>query len=310
MLHAALREILGTHVRQAGSLVAPDRLRFDFSHISSLTKEEILKTQNLINQKIRQNIKVQKTEDSYASAIEKGAIAFFGDKYESDVRLVEISNGNRFSFEVCGGTHVHGTGEVGSFYILDEFSIGSGLRRIEAVTGRSAEKVFSENYQTINSLSEILKTTDELLPDRVQGLLDELEDKRKQITDLETKNSLQEASILLENINTINDVSVLSSIIEVSSIDMLRKTSDWLRQKMKSGIVVLGSKIDDKPVCVVMISNDLVDLGYNAVDLAKSIGSHMGGGGGGKADSAQAGGRESEKLSEAISIVPSLLNKG
>ena len=115
MLHAALREILGTHVRQAGSLVAPDRLRFDFSHISSLTKEEILKTQNLINQKIRQNIKVQKTEDSYASAIEKGAIAFFGDKYESDVRLVEISNGNRFSFEVCGGTHVHGTGEVGSF---------------------------------------------------------------------------------------------------------------------------------------------------------------------------------------------------
>ena len=310
MLHAALREILGTHVRQAGSLVAPDRLRFDFSHISSLTKEEILKTQNLINQKIRQNIKVQKTEDSYASAIEKGAIAFFGDKYESDVRLVEISNGNRFSFEVCGGTHVHGTGEVGSFYILDEFSIGSGLRRIEAVTGRSAEKVFSENYQTINSLSEILKTTDELLPDRVQSLLDELEDKRKQITDLETKNSLQEASILLENINTINDVSVLSSIIEVSSIDMLRKTSDWLRQKMKSGIVVLGSKIDDKPVCVVMISNDLVDLGYNAVDLAKSIGSHMGGGGGGKADSAQAGGRESEKLSEAISIVPSLLNKG
>jgi len=310
MLHAALREILGTHVRQAGSLVAPDRLRFDFSHISSLTKEEILKTQNLINQKIRQNIKVQKTEDSYASAIEKGAIAFFGDKYESDVRLVEISNGNRFSFEVCGGTHVHGTGEVGSFYILDEFSIGSGLRRIEAVTGRSAEKVFSENYQTINSLSEILKTTDELLPDRVQGLLDELEDKRKQITDLETKNSLQEASILLENINTINDVSVLSSIIEVSSIDMLRKTSDWLRQKMKSGIVVLGSKIDDKPVCVVMISNDLVDLGYNAVDLAKSIGSHMGGGGGGKADSAQAGGRESGKLSEAISIVPSLLNKG
>ena len=150
---------------------------------------------------------------------------------------------------------------VNSFYILDEFSIGSGLRRIEAVTGRSAEKVFSENYQTINSLSEILKTTDELLPDRVQSLLDELEDKRKQITDLETKNSLQEASILLENINTINDVSVLSSIIEVSSIDMLRKTSDWLRQKMKSGIVVLGSKIDDKPVCVVMISNDLVDLG-------------------------------------------------
>ena len=121
------------------------------------------------------------------------------------------------------------------------------------VTGRSAEKVFSENYQTINSLSEILKTTDELLPDRVQGLLDELEDKRKQITDLETKNSLQEASILLENINTINDVSVLSSIIEVSSIDMLRKTSDWLRQKMKSGIVVLGSKIDDKPVCFLMI---------------------------------------------------------
>ena len=174
-----------------------------------MTKEEILKTQNLINQKIRQNIKVQKTEDSYASAIEKGAIAFFGDKYESDVRLVEISNGNRFSFEVCGGTHVHGTGEVGSFYILDEFSIGSGLRRIEAVTGRSAEKVFSENYQTINSLSEILKTTDELLPDRVQGLLDELEDKRKQITDLETKNSLQEASILLENINTINDLSLI-----------------------------------------------------------------------------------------------------
>ena len=310
MLHAALREILGTHVRQAGSLVAPDRLRFDFSHINSLTQQEILKTQNLINEKIRQNIKVQKTEDSYVSAIERGAIAFFGDKYESEVRLVEISNGNRFSFEVCGGTHVHGTGEVGSFYILDEFSIGSGLRRIEAVTGRAAEEVFLENFQTINYLSGILKTTDDLLSDRVQRLLDELEDKRKQISDLETKNSLQEASNLLENIQTINDVKVLSSIIEVSSTEMLRKTSDWLRQKMKSGIVVLGTLIDEKPVCVVMITDDLVGLGYNAVDLAKSIGLKLGGGGGGKADSAQAGGREAEKLTDAISIVPSLLKKG
>ena len=303
MLHAALREILGTHVRQAGSLVAPDRLRFDFSHISALTKDEIIKTQNLINEKIRQNIIIQKTEDSYTSAIEKGAIAFFGDKYDSDVRLVEISNGNRFSFEVCGGTHVHGTGEVGSFYILDESSIGSGLRRIEAVTGRAAEKVFSQNYQTINSLTGILKTTDGLLLDRVQNLLEEIEDKRKQISDLETKNSLQEASALLENVQIINDINILSSVIEVSSIDMLRRISDWLRQKIRSGVVVLGSVIDKKPVCVVMISDDLVDSGYDAVDLAKSIGSQMGGGGGGKPDSAQAGGREPGKLADAISIV-------
>ena len=140
MLHAALRQVLGPHVRQAGSLVAPDRLRFDFTHVQQVTDEEMWQVQLLVNEKVRQNARVLKDEDTYQEAIRRGALAFFGDRYDERVRLVEIANGDTFSFEVCGGTHVGRTGEVGAVYVLGESSIGAGMRRIEAISGRAAER--------------------------------------------------------------------------------------------------------------------------------------------------------------------------
>ena len=148
MLHAALRQVLGPHVRQAGSLVAPDRLRFDFSHVEAVTGEEMEQVQWLVNEKIRENVSIHRSEDTYARAVERGALAFFGDKYDDTVRLVEIANGATFSFEVCGGTHVHRTGELGAVYVLGESSIGSGLRRIEAVSGRGAERVVKDRFSS------------------------------------------------------------------------------------------------------------------------------------------------------------------
>ena len=157
MLHAALRQVLGPHVRQAGSLVAPDRLRFDFSHVEAVSAEEMEQVQWLVNEKIRENVSIHKSEDTYAKAIERGALAFFGDRYDDTVRLIEIANGATFSFEVCGGTHVHRTGELGAVYVLGESSIGSGLRRIEAVSGRGAERVVKDRFSSEAAVATLLK---------------------------------------------------------------------------------------------------------------------------------------------------------
>ena len=196
MLHAALREVLGPHVRQAGSLVAPDRLRFDFSHVQPVTDDELWQVQHLVNEKIRQNSGVHRDEDTYSSAIQRGALAFFGDRYGERVRLIEIANGDTFSFEVCGGTHVHHTGEVGSVYILGESSIGAGMRRLEAVSGRAAERLVWERFNREDGLASMLNTTSPELGNAVQRIQDENDDLRRQLATLERQNSLQAAEIL------------------------------------------------------------------------------------------------------------------
>ena len=300
MLHAALREVLGPHVRQAGSLVAPDRLRFDFSHVQPVTDEELWQVQHLVNEKIRQNSGVRRDEDTYSSAIQRGALAFFGDRYGERVRLIEIANGDTFSFEVCGGTHVHHTGEVGSVYILGESSIGAGMRRLEAVSGRAAERLVWERFNREDGLASMLNTTSPELGNAVQRIQDENDDLRRQLATLERQNSLQAAEILLDSKQDINGVSVLSARTEASNADSMREISDWLRDKMGSGIVVLGAVINDRPTISVGITRDLVDGGADARDYARDLGRIIGGGGGGRPDMAQAGGRNADKLDEAI----------
>ncbi len=300
MLHAALREVLGPHVRQAGSLVAPDRLRFDFSHVQPVTDEELWKVQHLVNEKIRQNSSVHRDEDTYSSAIQRGALAFFGDRYGERVRLIEIANGDTFSFEVCGGTHVHHTGEVGSVYILGESSIGAGMRRLEAVSGRAAERLVWDRFNRESGLASLLNTTLPELGNAVQRIQDENDDLRRQLATLERQNSLQAAEILLDSKQDINGVSVLSARTEASNSDSMREISDWLRDKMGSGIVVLGAVINDRPTISVGITRDLVDGGADARDYARDLGRIIGGGGGGRPDMAQAGGRNADKLDEAI----------
>ena len=300
MLHAALREVLGPHVRQGGSLVAPDRLRFDFSHVQAVTDDELWQVQHLVNEKIRQNAGVHRDEDTYQSAIQRGALAFFGDRYGERVRLIEIANGDSFSFEVCGGTHVHHTGEVGSVYILGESSIGAGMRRLEAVSGRAAERLVWERFSREDGLASSLNTTPPELGSAVQRIQDENDELRRQIQALERQNTLQAAEILLETKQDVNGVSVLSARTEASNADGMREISDWLRDKMGSGIVVLGAVVNDRPTISVGITRDLVDDGADAREYARELGRIIGGGGGGRPDMAQAGGRNADKLDAAI----------
>ena len=300
MLHAALREVLGPHVRQAGSLVAPDRLRFDFSHVQPVTDDELWQVQYLVNEKIRQNANVHRDEDTYQSAIQRGALAFFGDRYGERVRLIEIANGDIFSFEVCGGTHVHHTGEVGSVYILGESSIGAGMRRLEAVSGRAAERLVWERFNREDDLASSLNTTAPELGSAVQRIQDENDDLRRQIEALERRNTLQAAEILLDTRQDVNGVSVLAARTEASNADGMREISDWLRDKMGSGIVVLGAVINERPTISVGITRDLVDGGADAREYARELGRIIGGGGGGRPDMAQAGGRNADQLDSAI----------
>ena len=309
MLHAALREVLGPHVRQAGSLVAPDRLRFDFSHVQPVTDDELWQVQHLVNEKIRQNSGVHRDEDTYSSAIQRGALAFFGDRYGERVRLIEIANGDTFSFEVCGGTHVHHTGEVGSVYILGESSIGAGMRRLEAVSGRAAERLVWERFNREDGLAGMLNTTPPELGNAVQRIQDENDDLRRQLATLERQNSLQAAEILLDSKQDINGVSVLSARTEASNADSMREISDWLRDKMGSGIVVLGAVINDRPTISVGITRDLVDGGADARDYARDLGRIIGGGGGGRPDMAQAGGRNADKLDDAIAAAADIVRQ-
>ena len=307
MLHAALRQVLGAHVRQAGSLVAPDRLRFDFSHVEPMTADEVEQVQWMVNERVRENVQVHNSEDSYTAAVERGALAFFGDKYEDTVRLVEIANGEAFSFEVCGGTHVERTGELGAVYILGESSIGAGMRRIEAVSGRGAERTVRERFNVADDTASRLQTTVLETPVRAQGLLDELDDLRHRNEALERKLSLQSAEGLLDLTQDVDGVSVLAQKVSASNVDALREIGDWLRDKLGSGVVVLGAVVNDQPVLVAMVTADLVATGLNAAEIAKGAAKAIGGGGGGRPDVAQAGGRRADKLDEALGLVPDLV---
>jgi alanyl-tRNA synthetase len=309
MLHAALRQVLGPHVRQAGSLVAPDRLRFDFTHVQPLTEEELWQVQFLVNEKIRYNARVLKGEDSYAEAIRRGALAFFGDKYGDTVRLIEIANGATFSFEVCGGTHVEHTGEVGGVYILGESSIGAGMRRLEAISGRAAERLVWERFQREDRLARLLQTSQDDMEGRIQGLLDEMDALRREKEAIERRASLQSAEGLLEARQQVNGVTLLAARTSVSNADSLRDVSDWLRDKLGSGIVVLGAVINDRPTINVSVTPDLVQSGTDARDIARDLGKVIGGGGGGRPDMAQAGGRQPEKLDEAVSKAAELVRQ-
>ena len=308
MLHAALRQVLGPHVRQAGSLVAPDRLRFDFTHVQQVTDDEMWQVQLLVNEKVRQNARVLKDEDTYQEAIRRGALAFFGDRYDERVRLVEIANGDTFSFEVCGGTHVGRTGEVGAVYVLGESSIGAGMRRIEAVSGRAAERLVWDRFNRDKRVGSKLAAAVDDIEDRVQRLLDYRDDLQRENEALQRRLSLQSADGLLDSAQDVDGVAVLSVRTSVSNADSLREMGDYLRDKLGSGVIVLGSVINDRPMLVAMVTNDLIGAkGLNAAEIARGAARAVGGGGGGRSEVAQAGGRDAGKLDAALALVPGLV---
>ena len=307
LLHAALRQVLGPHVRQAGSLVSPDRLRFDFTHVQQVSDDEMWMVQLLVNEKIRQNASVIRDEDTYQEAIRRGALAFFGDRYEERVRLVEIANGETFSFEVCGGTHVERTGEVGAVYVLGESSIGAGMRRIEAISGRAAERMVWERFNRDKRVSSALLAPVDDIENRIQSIIEERDTLRTENETLTRRLSLQAAERLLDSAQDVNGVTVLSTRASAGNADSLREVGDYLRDKLGSGVVALGAVVNDRPMLTVMVTRDLVEeKNLNAADIARSAARAIGGGGGGRPDVAQAGGRDTSKLDEALALVPGL----
>ena len=309
LLHAALREVLGAHVRQAGSLVTPDRLRFDFSHVEPVTPEEMQEVQFLVNEKIRHNATVERSEDTYSNAIQRGALAFFGDKYEDTVRLVEIANGATFSFEVCGGTHVARTGELGAVFVLGESSIGAGMRRIEAVSGRGAERTVNQRMRAAALAAAKLQTPVDNLEERVDGLLDQLSQLRREKEALERKLSLQSAADVLHRRQDVNGVCVLAAKVDAPNADALREMGDWLRDKIGSGVIVLGTVVDGRPLLISMVTPDLMSSGLDASRIVRAAAKTIEGGGGGRPDVGQAGGRNAGKIDEALDLIPRIVEE-
>ena len=309
LLHAALRQVLGLHVRQAGSLVAPDRLRFDYSHVSPVSRDELLEIQSLVNQKVRDNLKVSVRESSLSQAVEEGALAFFGDKYGDLIRIVEMSNGERFSLEVCGGTHVDLTGQIGSLFVLGESSIGGGMRRVEAVTGRAAEQLFVERSSLLDSLSQKLETPLVDLEMRLDSFIQDTDRLRKRVEELERQSLRREARELVPQALDLDGMKIVAAKTSATTVEAMREMGDWLKTQLTSAVIVLAAVQDSRPFIVSMVTPDLVAKGLHAGNIAKETAQVLGGGGGGRPDMAQAGGKRADKLDEALRRVPELVRQ-
>jgi len=306
LLQMALRQVLGEHVQQRGSLVAPHHLRFDFSHLKALSAKQLAEVNRVVNDKIRRNLPVYDEVVPYKEAIEAGAIALFDEKYGDTVRVLKI--GEPFiSVELCGGTHVSATGEIGIFHIISESSIGAGLRRIEAVTGREAEQYFAERLTDLERIAKSLGSSTEEARDKVSGLAGELEQERKQRLALERELAKKTAESLLSQVEVVRGVKVLVTKVSSSRMEMLREMSDLLRDRLKSAIVVLGTVYEGKPAFLAVVTPDLVAKGYDAGKIVKQVAAVTGGGGGGKPNLAQAGGKDKKKLDQALKLVKGLI---
>ncbi len=302
LLQTALRQVLGEHIQQRGSLVAPERFRFDFSHLVAMTREEIGEVQNIVNDRIRQDLPVYDEEIPYKQAIKEGAIALFDEKYGDVVRVLRIGK-PIISAELCGGTHVTTTGEIGFFYIVSESSIGAGLRRIEAVTGRGAEGYIAQRLSDLEKVAEQLDSEPDEVVDKAQNLSTELKSERRKRQTLERKLAKKDAEAIEKKAEEVRGIKVLAERVGATGIDNLREMSDLLRDKLGSAVVVLGTIWEDKPAFVANVSPDLVKQGYHAGEIVKRVAKVAGGSGGGKATIAQGGGKDKDKLDEALEQV-------
>lgn len=304
LLHTALRKVLGEKVHQAGSAVDADRLRFDFNYPQAVAKTDLLKIEALVNSYIADEYPVIKQSKTLEQAQKDGAMALFGEKYGAEVRTVEIKDERgRVSYELCGGTHVDNTAEIGSFYITSESSVAAGMRRIEAVTGMGAYEYARKRLDLQNELSAHLQTNPSEALSKVQNLEDSLKASQAELEQLRLSVAKNAFASQLDNLQNILDVPVLTATIPNVSSDALRELADEFRQKHKSGVVVLATTINDKPSFIAALTPDLVKRGLKAGDLIKRVAAVVGGGGGGRPDMAQAGGKDPSKIAEALDQV-------
>lgn len=306
LLHKALKDVLGTHVNQAGSLVTADRLRFDFSHFGGVTAEELQDIEQRVNRQIWEGLDVQVSILPIDEAKALGATALFGEKYGDVVRVVKAGD---YSIELCGGCHVSNTAQIGLFKIAGESGIGSGVRRIEAVTGKSAYEYLDQQLDLLKQSASLLKSGVNDVPKRVEAALAQLKELSRENESLRAKISQAEAGSLTDQIKTAGDVQLLVAQVGAGDMDSLRNMVDQLKAKLGSGIIVLGAVQEDKVNLVAAVTPDLTVKGYHAGKLIKEAAARCGGGGGGRPDMAQAGGKEPAKLPEALKFVEELITK-
>ena len=299
LLHAALRRVLGTHVAQAGSLVAPDHLRFDFSHGASVKDSEVEAVESLVNEQVQANIVVSPAEMDLQEALKSGAMALFGEKYGDRVRVIRIGD---FSTELCGGTHLDATGQIGLFKVTDEGAVASGVRRIEAVTGEPALAHVGREEAALRESAGLLKIPPLELPRRLAALLEDQKRLEKQLAQLESKLARSQAGDLVAAAREVAGVPVLAARLDGLDPDGLRSVVDTLRDRLPSGVIVLGSAVDGKVSLVAAVSKDLMKR-FPAGRLVQEVAKMVGGGGGGRPDLAQAGGKDASKLDEALATV-------
>ena len=310
LLHYALRKVLGDHARQAGSLVAPDRLRFDFTHPEAMTREQLERVESMVNHAILQNYDLHIVVKPLQQAIQEGATALFGEKYEDSVRNITIGEPQVFSNELCGGTHVEETGDICLFLITSEGSVAAGVRRIEAVTGGAAYNLVQSRFKTLHQLSHLLATTPDNIEEKTDNLLTELGQSRKQIAALRQSQADSEFKNLLDRTQQVAGVTLLTAKLDDIDPETMRGLVDQFRQdNPQNGVIVLASGTYTNPVLVAAITDDLVSRGLHAGDLVKFVAKPLGGSGGGKPTLAQAGGKDASKLQEALNSVEGWLKE-
>lgn len=297
LLHAALKQILGSHVQQKGSLVAPDRLRFDFTHTAAMTAAEIEAVEKLVNQQIRANTEVETHELSQTEALARGAVALFGEKYGDKVRVLQMGD---FSMELCGGTHVQHTGDIGLFKIVMETGIAAGIRRIEAITGDAALEYTANQQQQLQQVAQLLKTTWENTAEKVQELQTQQKQLQKQLEQLSAKLASNASGNLVEQAETIHGVPVVTALVSAADIKGLRELADQIKSRLPKAIIVLGAIIDNKAQLLAAVDKSLTQH-VHAGELINHLAVQVGGKGGGRPDQAQAGGSEPAQLEAALS---------
>ena len=307
LLHKALKEILGDHVNQAGSLVAPDRLRFDFTHHEAVSPKQLDEIAWRVNAQVRADQTVEKEVHSYEDAIDHGATALFGEKYGDKVRVVTIED---YSMELCGGTHVNRTGEIGYFRILSEESVAAGVRRIEAITGEGADQHVRGEARLLQNASALLKCRPDEIDDRIKALLESRKELEKDLKKARQSSAQSDLDGLMKNMRQIENVQLIVSEVQAASVDELRTLGDKLREKIKSGVGVLGAVMDDKVQILCVVTDDLIQSKkLKAGNLVRDVARLVDGGGGGKPRLALAGGKGVDKFSSALKAVPDVLQK-
>jgi alanyl-tRNA synthetase len=303
LMHAALREVLGPHVRQYGSLVAPNRLRFDFSHFKPLSSRDLDDIEGLVNERIRLNDPVQTDVMGVQEAVKAGALAFFGDKYGEQVRVVRIES---FSKELCGGTHCRFTGDIGLFRIVSETGVAAGVRRIEALSGSGALAQLKQLEAEVRELSDLLKVAPSDLVVKTRKLMAQLKEKERELEQLKLR--MASGSTEGAQVREVRGVTVHVQRADGMDGGELRNLADRVRDKLKSGVIALGSVQDDKVALLVVVSKDLT-LRLKAGDLVRDMAAEVGGTGGGRPEMAQAGGKQPERLDAALNKVFELVER-